>query len=121
MRQTQIIGLSPQALTFLKENEAKTLEKCYCPDCKTPHVEISLRKQYADGSHWGMFDDGPPLYKYQLKDGSWVCEFVQSCPWSSGPMIFLALTRVVNESIEVLAMDAMKNPVTESLWKEDEI
>jgi hypothetical protein len=38
-----------------------------------------------------MFDDGPSLYEYTLKDGSKVKEVVQACPWSSGPMIYLCL------------------------------
>jgi hypothetical protein len=117
MRCTQIIGLSPQAHKFLEENQKKVLIKCSCPDCETYHIPMIIKEKYADASSQGMFDDGPSLFKYQLKDDTWIYEYVQACPWSSGPMIFTAL-----------AWEPVKNPyhipdkiIQETLWSEQEI
>lgn len=58
----------------------------------------------------GMFDeDVHRLQRYFLKGGSYIDEYVQAEPWSSGPVIFLAL------------MDCNGNPIQETLWSEDEI
>ena len=46
-----------------------------------------------------MFNDGPMLMKYQLKDDSWVYEELQDTIWSSGPCIF---TKLVNDKGEDL-------------------
>ena len=43
------------------------------------------------GKGQGMFDDGPVLYEYTLKNGKKLKEVVQYSPWSSGPCIFLCL------------------------------
>lgn len=91
MRMTQIMGLSPRAHQFIIDNRMIVQEKCSCPHCVTPHVDVEVNKEIGDASHYGMFDDGPKLLGYQLKDGSWVNEYVQECQWSSGPMIFLSL------------------------------
>lgn len=42
-----------------------------------------------------MFDDGPMLYRYFMKDGSTWVEEIQCIPWSSGPCIF---TKLVQEN-----------------------
>lgn len=75
MRMTQVIGLSPSAIQFLEEFGAVQL----------------VREVYADASYAGMFDDGPELYAYPLKEGGMVYEQIQATPWSSGPCIFLNL------------------------------
>lgn len=109
MRCTQVIGLNERTREFLRENTATTLKKCGCPTCTTLHWEVREEEVYASAAHTGMFDDGPELYKYRLKDGRWVFEYVQAVPWSSGPCIFLAL------------QDEAKQPLPQSLWSEDEI
>ena len=38
-----------------------------------------------------MFDDGPSLDEFVLKDGRKIREVLQAAPWSSGPCIFLCL------------------------------
>lgn len=47
--------------------------------------------------------DGEPLYRYIFPDGRVLEEYVQDCPWSSGPCAFIAL----KEDGE---------PLPESLW-----
>lgn len=50
-----------------------------------------LRREYGSAAGYGMFDDGPPLFEYEIQGGGVVREIVQDCPWSSGPCIFLCL------------------------------
>lgn len=109
MRCTQTIGLSSAAQVYLVAKTATETVTCGCPNCTIPHKKQQISEAYASAASYGMFDDGPELYKYQLKDGTWVYEYVQACPWSSGPCIFLALR------------DEAGNPILESLWSEDEI
>lgn len=109
IRKTQIIGLKKEAGDFIKNN-VKTIKKCCsCPNCTTPHIETLVMEKYDDASECGMFDDGPNLHKYQLKDNTWIYEVVQDSPWSSGPCIFLSLKHENGEIIE------------ESLWSDEEI
>lgn len=49
------------------------------------------------------------LHKYTLPDGQKYVEYVQACPWSSGPCYFIALK------------DKHGKPVPESLWTDEEI
>jgi hypothetical protein len=65
----------------------------FCPHCGKPSGQIMDMEVYDSetGVGYGMFNDGPPLYKYNLKDGRTAYEVVQTVPWSSGPMIFLCL------------------------------
>ena len=113
MRCTQIIGLNDKAFQFLEQNQVKELVRCNCPDCKTEHIQGTKSDQYNDARNEGMFDDGPMLYKYHLKDGSFVYEYVQASPWSSGPCIFLALS--------MSPLNENNNPIIESLWSDEEI
>ena len=61
------------------------------------------------GENAGMFQDGSPLEKYKLKDGTWVYEVIQACPWSSGPVIFLTL------------VDEQKQRIPSLDWPQEEI
>lgn len=106
MRCTQIMGLSPKARSFLADRLLYRKVRCGCPDCRTEHVQDACSEVYKDASHLGMFDDGPELLKHMLKDGTQVYEYVQGVPWSSGPMIFLALR----------SEDGV--PIPETLWDE---
>lgn len=53
-----------------------------------------------------MFENEYPLHRHVLKDGRYADEFLQACPWSSGPVAFLGLK--VSDG-------------TEFLWTEEEI
>lgn len=90
IRETQFFGLSEKAHKFLESNAKRTPAKT-CPTCKHKRGGDMIRTEYADRSDLGMFDDGPKLYEYKLKDGSVAKEVVQSSTWSSGPCIFLCL------------------------------
>lgn len=90
MRCTQIVGLTEEATDFLNENCEK-VPVLSCPDCgKVIHEGLKSRV-YSSAKHLGMFDDGPELDAYRLKDGKEVFEVVQASPWSSGPCLFLCL------------------------------
>lgn len=90
IRETQIIGLSPSAMNYLDSN-AKKSEKTTCSTCGHSEGGIRINKKYSDARDRGMFDDGPDLHEYELKDGKTAKEIVQATPWSSGPCIFLCL------------------------------
>ena len=90
MRCTQIIGLPKEAEDFLFVKVR--MKEMPCPHCGKPITTNKKDKAvYASARDCGMFNDGPELYEYNLKDGSMVREVVQNCPWSSGPCIFLKL------------------------------
>ena len=95
MRCTQFIGLSPEARQYLDEHVAYH-KPTICKECGQPLPGQKTGMVYEvydeeTGKRAGMFDDGPPLCEYTMKDGSKVREIVQAVPWSSGPMIFLCL------------------------------
>jgi hypothetical protein len=90
MRCTQLRGLTPEATKFLDEN-SKIVVRSKCPHCDGVLSEGIESKVYADATSEGMFDDGPMLHQYTLKDGKIVKEIVQATVWSSGPCIFLCL------------------------------
>lgn len=90
MRCTQEYGLPEEATKFLDENVCKVPSLC-CPKCNHAIYETLDCWDYEDASHLGMFDDGPKLQRYRLKNFAIVEEFVQAVPWSSGPCIFLGL------------------------------
>jgi len=90
MRCTQVIGLNKLAQEFINEN-VQRIPFSPCPHCgKLTQTTMAL-KVYASAADQGMFDDGPELFEYTLKDGKKVREVVQAVPWSSGPCIFLCL------------------------------
>lgn len=90
MRCTQIYGLTEEARRFLDENcKKETNEKC--PNCGHIISEKLASQCYKDVSNTGMFEDGPFLMKYFLKDGKVANEIIQATPWSSGPCIFMCL------------------------------
>jgi len=87
-RSTQVIGLKDEAVAFLKDNCEMILS--LCPVCKRTGYPIQDRERYSQFP--GMFGEIYPLYKYRLKKQSFLYEYVQVDPWSSGPCIFLALS-----------------------------
>ena len=84
MRMDQFAGHSPSAQAFLAENKRPPL---HCPTCG--HITETYVKQC--GIFYGMFDNEYPLAKFPLKDGTFAMEFLQTAPWSSGPIHFLGL------------------------------
>lgn len=90
IRKTQLFGLRDEAEQFLEHNCEKSVSE-KCPHCNKP-IRFELKKdEYKNCSYLGMFDDGPTLRQYYLKDGTIIKEIVQAAPWSSGPCIFLCL------------------------------
>lgn len=96
MRMTQVIGLTILAKEMIN-----------------PRVDPHY---YKDASSEGMFDDGPMLMKYMLKNGAYAYEYVQACPWSSGPCIFIALA-----SNDYVKDNVKPIPISASLWEQKEI
>lgn len=98
MRETQIFGLPALAKKFIKDN-VQIVPMDICKNCG--HVVTTKRnwEVYKDASYTGMFEDGPNLLCYTLKDGNKVYEEIQTTPWSSGPCIFL---RLVDEDKKIL-------------------
>jgi hypothetical protein len=90
MRCTQFVGLPKESVKFLQDNIAMRPHR-YCPHCDKPTSEEACMDIYESAASDGMFDDGPVLHAYTLKDGRVVREVVQATPWSSGPCIFLKL------------------------------
>lgn len=84
MRCDQFVGLPPEAETFLKKEE---IDPGFCEHC----MRTLPKKLEVIGYYYGMFDDEYPLYRHQLKDGRHADEFLQTAPWSSGPVHFLGL------------------------------
>ena len=108
MRMAQIRGLSPVASAYLEANAIHD----HFELCKNGEVvnEYDLPKsKESDNIYHGMFDEEYPLMEYEMRDGSYLYEFVQASPWSSGPVIFLAL------------QDESDVHVSESLWDNEEI
>lgn len=90
MRCTQIAGLSREAINWLNENQ-KEPECEECPHCGHRKITDAHDRVYGDAKLLGMFEDGPDLFEYDLKEGGVAREVVQTVPWSSGPVIFLCL------------------------------
>ena len=87
-RSTQIIGLTVLAEAFLHSN--CEMVSTLCPICKKKGHFVRNSERYSQFP--GMFGEMYPLHKYKLKDQSFLYEYVQADPWSSGPCIFLALS-----------------------------
>ena len=92
MRMTQVIGLSLAAHKYLDDN-CNMVPNVVCPDCGKVISEKKDCHFHVSAESFGMFNDGPLLYMYIMKDGTTLYETVQCAPWSSGPCIFLCLSR----------------------------
>ena len=109
-RSTQEMGLSSAAWKFLQEkSERIPIQICSTCNHQTGGEIISEVYDKETGENAGMFQDGSPLEKYKLKDGTWVYEVIQACPWSSGPVIFLTL------------VDEQKQRIPSLDWPQEEI
>ena len=100
IRETQIFGLNEEAEKFLNDN-VQLIPDIVCPDCcKVMRQKKNSRIYDECAKGAGMFDDGPALMEYILKDGKMVREVLNKYqPWSSGPCLFIDL---VDENGEVL-------------------
>lgn len=98
-RSDQHIGLTKEAINFLKDYEIKPR---VCSECGRPHY-VKLEKI---DTFSGMFDTEYSLHRHYLIDDLYADEFLQCSPWSSGPMFFIGLK----------VSDGRK-----FLWTEDEI
>ncbi len=91
MRMTQIHGLQPKAVMFLNEN-VKMIPNLTCPKCEEIVSYKENKKIYDNANSAGLFNDGPDLWEYVLKDSSIVREKLNKyTPWSSGPNLFIDL------------------------------
>ena len=107
MRSTQIIGLTKEAKQYIDEN-VRLVEK-ECPLCKCGKIQSPEQKQYADARNLGMFNDGPMLNEYIMKDGTILREIVQETVWSSGPCIFLCLCDINGKRMFEWSDDDLKH------------
>ena len=95
MRTTQVIGLNKRAEAFIERNAVN-------PD-----------GEYTGQALLGMFGEGAytcRVFEYhddRILSPDYFEEYLQIDPWSSGPMLFLALRWIDGE------------PIPESLWLED--
>ena len=71
MRTDQHIGLTVAARNFLKS--------------------VGINHKKVISTYSGMFGDKYPLYRYYLGNGCYADEYLQTDPWSSGPMFFIGL------------------------------
>ena len=85
MRMDQFAGLCPAAEKFLEEHRR-------LPNvCKTCGHVIGGQYIKQIGTYSGGFYTGYPLYRHLLKNDKFADEFLQTSPWSSGPVHFLGL------------------------------
>jgi hypothetical protein len=110
-RETQFIGLNPSAKKYIEEHAIHS-EKVECPHCHniTGGNVVSVKW----GNVWGGIGEVCyELQEYTDKDtGEKFREFECASPWSSGPVIFLALEH--NRGIDI-------DPIKETLWNQEEI
>lgn len=116
MRCDQLIGLNYGAEALLKDNEITLYTDVttrYYPDGRKerlpPMAKMEIPSKDSGKFYYGIGGNEYPLKEYTLKNGEIVREFEQESPWSSGPIIFLALE------------DSSGNPIQETLWTDDEI
>ena len=110
MRTTQFRGLPNEAIDFLDQ---MAIKKVKFPDNWEDKIDsyswdhLSYINGYKQALHdylpktfisnpigvvTGIFEEEVhTLLEYKLIDGNWVEEYIQAEPWSSGPVIFLAL------------------------------
>ena len=103
IRMTQHAGLNQWAQDFVRGEQVLVCHELRIrdyPDGRRerhgpyPVYGSSVRKEEGDGSYSGMFEEEGryPLHKYTLPDWRVFWEVVQAEPWSSGPVVFLALS-----------------------------
>lgn len=101
MRCTQEMGLTAEAVAFLNDNcKRNPLQVC---NLGHSHGGELIGEQYS--KTW-MFDKEIPLFAYELKTekgfSGKVYEYVQACPWSSGPCKLWSLKEKRNSLLLVM-------------------
>jgi hypothetical protein len=113
MRETQFVGLTQAAETFIDNFATKVLQD----HCRSCGQILPVEKQYEypmsqEGEEvLGMFEESVHkcrIFTHKVTSQRFE-EYVFAEPWSSGPMIFLALRWVDT-----------KEMIKESTWKIDE-
>lgn len=90
MRMTQVFGLTEEARKFIEEY--RLWADTRCPHCnKIIDREMIPSKVIGSLAHEGMFNDGPEIVEYKLKNGLTAREEHQATVCSSGPCIFTRL------------------------------
>ena len=120
IRMDQHMGLNEWATNFVQGEQVlvcmEEVTRVY-PDGRRETLdprrvfECSVEQEPSGNSYIGMFEDECPycLFRYTFPNGQVYYEAVQTAPWSSGPVFFLALR------------DKDGNWVPESLWPEEAI
>lgn len=118
IRCTQFIGLNSWASDFVKGESVLAYtergSRVYSDGREEPFEHpvhaSSVKREDTEKCWYGMFEgEETPLAKYTFPDGRVYFEDVQAEPWSSGPLIFLALK------------DDKGNWIPESLWSDEEV
>lgn len=116
IRCDQLIGLNDWASDFVRKPTRKytdyvrrVYEDGMVNDLEVGGEECLVKRELSGQRMLGMFDESYPLNKYTFPSGRVVFEFEQASPWSSGPVMFLALK------------DENGEPIKKSLWTEEEI
>jgi len=143
IRMTQHAGLNQWAQDFVRGEQVlvchEKIERTY-PDGRVqtigprPVRGSSVRKEEGGEFYSGMFEEEGRwlLYKYTFPNGSVYWEVVQAEPWSSGPVIFLALTAFPPETVRFWRgelerqgcegyLEVQDYCVPESLWTDEEL
>lgn len=115
-RSTTLVGLNPAAKELLKPRLAGTKEITVTlfdgtrlPTTTEPFYQALPSEDL--GPVLGMFDETVHiLRKYTLQSGQQIEEYIQAEPWSSGPVIFLALRDVQT-----------KQPIEGCMWSDEEM
>jgi hypothetical protein len=117
MRCDQFMGLNPWAQKLVDGRQVLLYTEYVTRKYPGGNREVFPEHQVFGSSttkirystYYGMFNNEYPLYRYTLEEGAIYEEFVQSAPWSSGPVFFLALQTLDSK------------PVKKSLWPQNEI
>jgi len=116
IREDQHIGLNTWASDFVSKPTVEYtdhIRRVYVDktveDIEKKGIKCLVKQEPSGRIILGMFNVEYPLYKYTFPDGKIIYEFLQAQPWSSGPMMFIALEDKEGERLR------------ESLWTDKEI
>lgn len=114
MRTTQVVGLHPRAKKIVTNwvDAVEEVTRKYADGTEERYSRIVMAdrsKREVYGYFDGMCGEEYPLHKWTLADGRVFYEYVQAQPWSSGPVVFVALE------------DEKRDTIKESLWTAEEM
>ena len=92
IRMYQEVGLKLVAKDFLDKNVNMIVDKITtCPYCLIV-ISTTMKKEVIGTiSEDCLYEAGPTLHTYRLRNGGIAKEIVQAMPWSSGPVAFLCI------------------------------